>query len=111
MIRIVTEEEVHMLTIKELGVLENVDKTIQEMEELTKCLVNYKIMYIAGTVDDEIKDEIYRNIEEEIVDVRKCLNKMVLMMGLNVNRMLRIGKRKMKRTYFMVRKIIAERRG
>ena len=59
-----------------LGTLKNVDKAIQELEELQENLRDWKILYLSGNENSSDMKHILDNIQEERIDVSVMMQRL-----------------------------------
>jgi NTP pyrophosphatase (non-canonical NTP hydrolase) len=83
-----TIKDIHIKTIQNYGITDNINKAIQELNELIEELRDYK-----NNVGRNVN-----NIKEEIADVRNMLDKMILICKIDPSEVKSIQKDKMKRT-------------
>ncbi len=69
-------KDFHKQMSNKLGALKNVDKTIQELEELQEKLRDWKTLYYQGAVDSPDFRDCMDDIQEERVDCGVMLERL-----------------------------------
>ena len=88
----------HKQMIDELGVLKNVDKTIQELQELQEKLRDWKSLYFADNLVSNDLKECMKEIKEERVDVEVMLERLDTIFNFTEDEKQFIKTRKINRT-------------
>ena len=69
-------KDFHEQMSKKLGALKNVDKTIQELQELTEKLRDWKMFYFMEDYNVDLLKDCLNDIQEERCDVEVMLQRL-----------------------------------
>ena len=95
-----TIDDIHKMTIEKWGKLANINKAIQEHQEMIEALRDFKTAIAA----DNITQEVFDNIIEELGDCMNVDRKVEIIINIDHGVTVQSAKDKMKRTLDLMTK-------